>query len=562
MQHQISKMNRSELTANTLDFDTMLKRLSVLNKIPVVATRHSETLDDDDDDDDEDLDEENEDDEEEEEDEEKIETHTLKSPDLVKDAENSKPNSNVAKTNAHNLADELDEFLIPAQTRTLSQESSESNQVVVVKQEPHEVGFFLEPLNIKTDFSCSVNNQKSPRTQLFDMALQLESEKKERVKLAHEVNFLKHQIENVLEKKIKQLEKENQDLRNEDYYSKRIIKELKSANSGIDSSYAQVDQLRSEITKLKSEIQSLQMTNGNLTKQVEKLKKYENLVKDIDFCQVNNKLYQMVGKIGQGGFSEVYHCIAFKESKSYAIKKTDLSKLDQENVSQLMNEIELIKRLQNTNKVIQLFDFECQRQKHLLYMVTELGSTDLNVFFKKELQKHKCVKEPIRSYYWQKMLEALYAVHKEGVIHSDIKPSNFIVVGCEVKLIDFNISTSMISERTSITAVTDCGTLHYMAPETLMRDNDKIKINQKADVWSMGVILYLLVYGRLPFQHIKNQYKMLHAICDPLKKDMHFEPLDDRYLLDCLHKCLTHETKDRPTVEQLLLHPYLSRKGT
>jgi serine/threonine-protein kinase TTK/MPS1 len=102
----------------------------------------------------------------------------------------------------------------------------------------------------------------------------------------------------------------------------------------------------------------------------------------------------------------------------------------------------------------------------------ELGSLDLNVFFKKEIQKHQCVREPTRSYYWQKMLEALHAIHAEGVIHSDIKPSNFIVVGCEVKLIDFNISTTMITERTSITMATDCGTLHYMAPETLMRDND------------------------------------------------------------------------------------------
>lgn len=58
-----------------------------------------------------------------------------------------------------------------------------------------------------------------------------------------------------------------------------------------------------------------------------------------------------------------------------------------------------------------------------------------------------------------------------GVIHSDIKPGNFLVVGCEVKLIDFNISNT-ISDKTSITLTNDCGTLHYMAPETLLRDND------------------------------------------------------------------------------------------
>ncbi len=50
----------------------------------------------------------------------------------------------------------------------------------------------------------------------------------------------------------------------------------------------------------------------------------------------------------------------------------------------------------------------------------------------------------------------------------------------------------------------------------------------------MGVILYLMSYGKLPFAHIKNQYKMLHAITDPLRKDIHFGPLDDKNLLECV----------------------------
>ena len=117
------------------------------------------------------------------------------------------------------------------------------------------------------------------------------------------------------------------------------------------------------------------------------------------------------------------------------------------------------------------------KPKKIMLIVMELGSTDLNTFIKKEIKENGCVPEPTRVYFWKKMLDAVDAIHKAGVIHSDIKPSNFIVSGCEVKLIDFNISNT-VSDRTSVTMSCDCGTLNYMAPETLMADdNSKTKVN-------------------------------------------------------------------------------------
>lgn len=67
-------------------------------------------------------------------------------------------------------------------------------------------------------------------------------------------------------------------------------------------------------------------------------------------------MYQIVNKIGQGGFSQVYHCISYKDPKSYALKKVNLNDLDAENLKLVMNEIDLLKKLQSTNKVIQLYD--------------------------------------------------------------------------------------------------------------------------------------------------------------------------------------------------------------
>ncbi len=141
-----------------------------------------------------------------------------------------------------------------------------------------------------------------------------------------------------------------------------------------------------------------------------------------------------------------------------------------------------------------------------------------------------------------------------GIIHSDLKPNNFLLVAHEIKLIDFNISNS-IDDRTSMTVVNDCGTLHYMPPESIQSGSNKsrvsgtitwlrsgsvsyflvfkIKISLRSDVWSLGCILYMMTYGRLPFQHIKNPYHLMFALCDT-NNIINFPPLQDENLMDVL----------------------------
>lgn len=93
----------------------------------------------------------------------------------------------------------------------------------------------------------------------------------------------------------------------------------------------------------------------------------------------------------------------------------------------------------------------------------------------------------------EKMFRAVNHCHASGVVHRDIKPEN-IMIGYdnEIKLIDFGLSEKVIDKNQHFTSV--AGTPYYMAPEVLDED-----YTFKCDIWSLGVLMYILLSGYLPF---------------------------------------------------------------
>lgn len=125
------------------------------------------------------------------------------------------------------------------------------------------------------------------------------------------------------------------------------------------------------------------------------------------------------------------------------------------------------------------------------------------------------------------MLQAVNYIHQHGVIHSDLKPANFLMVNGRLKLIDFGIASNISVDSTSIIKFSQAGTFNYISPEALTDtstgnsplrgggNQPKIKISTKSDVWSLGCILYLLLYQKTPFGHIRNIYAKMSAIASP-----------------------------------------------
>ncbi|KAG5886516.1 hypothetical protein JTB14_024170 [Gonioctena quinquepunctata] len=255
----------------------------------------------------------------------------------------------------------------------------------------------------------------------------------------------------------------------------------------------------------------------------------KRLPKDETFDKivVKNVEYLVLSLLGKGGSSEVFQCYNTGNKNVVAIKCVSLQNLSL--ASGYINEVKLLQQLQNCNKIIKMYDFEILNDERKLYMVLEKGGDDLSKILKKLATQRAHIPIYMLHFYWMEMLHAVRQIHSRGVIHSDLKPSNFIKADEGLKLIDFGIASSVQNDETSVIKTNPEGSCNYISPEALYNDTStslsgpnsdqaRYKLHYKSDVWSLGCILYQLVYRRTPFSHLNNLWSKLAYILNPEHK--------------------------------------------
>ena len=278
----------------------------------------------------------------------------------------------------------------------------------------------------------------------------------------------------------------------------------------------------------------------------------------------SSELFELQEFIGKGASGVVYKGIHKKNKKPVAIKvfikeKQKEKREEKENLK-LSQEISLSKNLHNKN-VIEIYAY-FNDEKKIDYSVQEYGKYGDMIYFLKTLLKRATFSETSLNYFVKQILEGLSYIHRCKIVHMDIKPDNILIDGLLVtKIIDFSVSCPYSKFNSEdLVKFPFVGTPKFMAPEVVNRTHMRIKEAEKIDIYSLGVTIYYLFYGKYPYK----LYEVKSDNYDGIAKNLKNEKLEfskdkkcSELLEDFLKKTLEKDHTKRLNIKQALNHPWI-----
>ena len=320
--------------------------------------------------------------------------------------------------------------------------------------------------------------------------------------------------------------------------------------------------------------------------------------------------YKYIKYLGEGTFSKVK--LVIKNNQFYAMKVIDKKLLRKNNkgfsrdengeliissmLEDALKEIAILKKCHHKN-IIKLFEILYDDEKEKLYLILEycpkgpliiynedndnfeinknyfinkdfyknLNNEDNNSIIENEIEKIKkdnYSEDEIR-YFLRQIIKGVSYLHHNGIIHKDLKPDNILISHTnKIKITDFNVSSLLKDKKNDKIGKKIEGTLYFRAPETCIseeNENSDFDIRGKPlDIWSIGIIAYILAYKKFPFNNDN-----IMELFDIIEKGNYIIP-DNRMsngFIEFLNMCLEKNPKKRASIWKLKKMKWINEKG-
>lgn len=257
--------------------------------------------------------------------------------------------------------------------------------------------------------------------------------------------------------------------------------------------------------------------------------------------------YEMGRVLGQGTFAKVYYGKNLISNESVAIKVINKDHIKREGLmEQIKREISIMRLVRHPN-IVELKEVMATKGK--IYFVMEYVKGG-ELFAK--VAKGK-LKEDLARKYFQQLVSAVDFCHSRGVSHRDLKPENLLLDdNKDLKVSDFGLSALPEQLWNDGLLHTRCGTPAYVAPEVLSK---KGYDGAKADIWSCGVILFVLLAGYLPFQ-AENVMKMYRKV---FKAEYDFPPWFSTDAKRLISELLVSDPEKRISIPEIMQNPWFQK---
>jgi len=252
--------------------------------------------------------------------------------------------------------------------------------------------------------------------------------------------------------------------------------------------------------------------------------------------------YRILQQIGGGATSHVHLARSLDSGETICVKIVNKSRLEKPNELELfLREVSVLSRISHKN-IIKYIDFLEDSDRYFLFIEYCNGKSLQSLIFRSNRISEEHSKRIMKQ-----LLSALDYLHTNGISHRDIKPENIIVDSeYRLKLIDFGLTT----ENAGNLSTTYCGSPIYAAPECL---SEQPYIPYFADIWSAGLILYVMAVGSLPWKN-SNVNHLIKTIISTTVSIPDFVPSGCSSLIS---KMLKNNPTDRQQASKLLQHSWL-----